>query len=322
MKDTVLYIVVPVYKDAEVIKLTCPMFLDQLFKMRDEELISDKSRILFVDDGSGDDSWDMIKQLTEQNSPYVKGICLSRNRGHQNAVTAGLLEVKDMCDVTITIDDDGQDDISAMTQMIKEYDNGCEIVYGVRQNRDTDTFMKRFTAQTYYKTLNALGADVIYNHADYRLVSSRALQEFANFKEVNLFLRGLFPMVGFKSTCVYYDRHERMAGKGHYSISKLFGLAFDGVTSLSVKPIKIITWFGFFVALVSFVLLIYTIIVHFVKNTPQGWASTSCIICFLSGMQMMSIGVIGEYIGKIYLETKQRPRYIISERCDAEDQKN
>ena len=218
MKDTVLYIVVPVYKDAEVIKVTCPLFLGQLFKMRDEGLISDNSRVLFVDDGSGDDSWDMIKQLTEQNAPYVKGICLSRNRGHQNAVTAGLLEVKDMCDVTITIDDDGQDDIGAMTQMIKEYDNGCEIVYGVRQNRDTDTFMKRFTAQTYYKTLNVLGADVIYNHADYRLVSSRALQEFANFKEVNLFLRGLFPMVGFKSTCVYYDRHERMAGKGHYSI--------------------------------------------------------------------------------------------------------
>ena len=321
MKDTVLYIVVPVYKDAEVIKVTCPLFLGQLFKMRDEGLISDKSRVLFVDDGSGDDSWDMIKQLTAENEPYVKGICLSRNRGHQNAVTAGLLEVKDMCDVTITIDDDGQDDIGAMTQMIKEYDNGCEIVYGVRQNRDTDSFMKRFTAQTYYKTLNVLGADVIYNHADYRLVSSRALQEFANFHEVNLFLRGLFPMVGFKSTCVYYDRHERMAGKGHYSVSKLFGLAFDGVTSLSVKPIKIITWFGFIVALISFVLLIYTLIVHFVQNTPQGWASTSCIICFLSGMQMMSIGVIGEYIGKIYLETKQRPRYIISDRC-GEDQKN
>lgn len=322
MKDTVLYIVVPVYKDAEVIKVTCPLFLGQLFKMRDEGLISDKSRVLFVDDGSGDDSWDMIKQLTAKNEPYVKGICLSRNRGHQNAVTAGLMEAKDHCDVTITIDDDGQDDIGAMTQMIKEYDNGCEIVYGVRQNRDTDSFMKRFTAQTYYKTLNVLGADVIYNHADYRLVSSRALQEFANFKEVNLFLRGLFPMVGFKSTCVYYDRHERMAGKGHYSISKLFTLAFDGVTSLSVKPIKIITWFGFIVAIVSFILLIYSIIVHFVQNTPQGWASTSCIICFLSGMQMVSIGVIGEYIGKIYLETKQRPRYIISDRCDPEDQKN
>lgn len=322
MKDTVLYIVVPVYKDAEVIKVTCPLFLGQLFKMRDEGLISDKSRVLFVDDGSGDDSWDMIKQLTAENEPYVKGICLSRNRGHQNAVTAGLMEAKDHCDVTITIDDDGQDDIGAMTQMIKEYDNGCEIVYGVRQNRDTDSFMKRFTAQTYYKTLNVLGADVIYNHADYRLVSSRALQDFANFKEVNLFLRGLFPMVGFKSTCVYYDRHERMAGKGHYSISKLFTLAFDGVTSLSVKPIKIITWFGFIVAIVSFILLIYSIIVHFVQNTPQGWASTSCIICFLSGMQMVSIGVIGEYIGKIYLETKQRPRYIISDRCDPEDQKN
>lgn len=322
MKDTVLYIVVPVYKDADVIKVTCPMFLDQLFKMRDEGLVSDKSRVLFVDDGSGDDSWDTIKELSEQNKPYVKGIALSRNRGHQNAVTAGLMEAKDHCDVTITIDDDGQDDIGAMTQMMKEYDNGCEIVYGVRQNRDTDSFMKRFTAQTYYKTLNVLGADVIYNHADYRLVSAKALQEFANFKEVNLFLRGLFPMVGFKSTCVYYDRHERMAGKGHYSISKLFTLAFDGVTSLSVKPIKIITWFGFFVALISFILLIYTIITHFVTDTPHGWASTSCIICFLSGMQMMSIGVIGEYIGKIYLETKHRPRYIISDRCDGEDQKN
>ena len=322
MKDTVLYIVVPVYKDAEVIKVTCPMFLDQLFKMRDEGLVSDGSRLLFVDDGSADDSWDTIKQLCDENKPYVKGICLSRNRGHQNAVTAGLMEAKDHCDVTITIDDDGQDDIGAMTNMIKEFDNGCEIVYGVRQNRDTDTFMKRFTAQTYYKTLNVLGADVIYNHADYRLVSSRALQEFANFKEVNLFLRGLFPLVGFKSTCVYYDRHERLAGKGHYSISKLFTLAFDGVTSLSVKPIKIITWFGFIVALISFVLLIYTLISHFFGSAPQGWASTSCIICFLSGIQMMSIGVIGEYIGKIYLETKQRPRYIISERYDAEDQKN
>ena len=321
MKDTVLYIVVPVYKDADVIKVTCPMFLDQLYKMRDEGLISGDSRLLFVDDGSGDDSWDTIKQLCDENKPFVKGIALSRNRGHQNAVTAGLMEAKDHCDVTITIDDDGQDDIGAMRDMLIEYDKGCEIVYGVRQNRDTDTFMKRFTAQTYYKTLNVLGADVIYNHADYRLVSSRALQEFANFHEVNLFLRGLFPMVGFKSTCVYYDRHERLAGKGHYSISKLFTLAFDGVTSLSVKPIKIITWFGFIVALISFIFFIYSIIVHFVENTPQGWASTSCIICFLSGMQMMSIGVIGEYIGKIYLETKQRPRYIISERY-GEDQKN
>ena len=321
MKDTVLYIVVPVYKDADVIKVTCPMFLDQLYKMRDEGLISGDSRLLFVDDGSGDDSWDTIKQLCDENKPFVKGIALSRNRGHQNAVTAGLMEAKDHCDVTITIDDDGQDDIGAMRDMLIEYDNGCEIVYGVRQNRDTDTFMKRFTAQTYYKTLNVLGADVIYNHADYRLVSSRALQEFANFHEVNLFLRGLFPMVGFKSTCVYYDRHERLAGKGHYSISKLFTLAFDGVTSLSVKPIKIITWFGFIVALISFIFFIYSIIVHFIENTPQGWASTSCIICFLSGMQMMSIGVIGEYIGKIYLETKQRPRYIISERY-GEDQKN
>ncbi len=322
MKDTVLYIVVPVYKDAEVIKVTCPLFLGQLFKMRDEGLISDKSRVLFVDDGSGDDSWDTIKQLCNDD-PHVKGICLSRNRGHQNAVVAGLMEAMPHCDITISIDDDGQDDVGAMTDMVREYDNGCEIVYGVRQNRDTDTFMKRFTAQTYYKTLNVLGADVIYNHADYRLVSSRALKEFANFHEVNLFLRGLFPMVGFKSTCVYYDRHERMAGKGHYSISKLFTLAFDGVTSLSVKPIKIITWFGFIVAVISFILLIYTIVSHFAMATPPGWASTACIISFLSGIQMVSIGVIGEYIGKIYLETKQRPRYIISDRAGSDqDQKN
>lgn len=320
MKDTVLYIVVPVYKDADVIKVTCPLFLNQLFKMRDEGLISDDSRILFVDDGSGDDSWDTIKMLVDKD-PHVKGICLSRNRGHQNAVVAGLMEAKDHCDVTITIDDDGQDDIGAMREMLIEYGKGCEIVYGVRKKRDTDTFMKRFTAQTYYKILNLLGADVIYNHADYRLVSSRALQEFENFHEVNLFLRGLFPMVGFKSACVYYDRHERMAGEGHYTISKMFGLAFDGVTSLSVKPIKIITWFGFVVAVLSFILLIYSIIVHFVQSTPQGWASTACLICFLSGMQMISIGVIGEYIGKIYLETKQRPRYIISERYE-QDQKN
>lgn len=320
MKDTVLYIVVPVYKDADVIKVTCPLFLNQLFKMRDEGLISDDSRILFVDDGSGDDSWDTIKMLVDKD-PHVKGICLSRNRGHQNAVVAGLMEAKDHCDVTITIDDDGQDDIGAMREMLIEYGKGCEIVYGVRKKRDTDTFMKRFTAQTYYKILNLLGADVIYNHADYRLVSSRALEEFENFHEVNLFLRGLFPMVGFKSACVYYDRHERMAGEGHYTISKMFGLAFDGVTSLSVKPIKIITWFGFVVAVLSFILLIYSVIVHFVKSTPQGWASTACLICFLSGMQMISIGVIGEYIGKIYLETKQRPRYIISERYE-QDQKN
>ena len=320
MKDTVLYIVVPVYKDADVIKVTCPLFLNQLFKMRDEGLISDDSRILFVDDGSGDDSWDTIKMLVDKD-PHVKGICLSRNRGHQNAVVAGLMEAKDHCDVTITIDDDGQDDIGAMREMLIEYGKGCEIVYGVRKKRDTDTFMKRFTAQTYYKILNLLGADVIYNHADYRLVSSRALEEFENFHEVNLFLRGLFPMVGFKSACVYYDRHERMAGEGHYTISKMFGLAFDGVTSLSVKPIKIITWFGFVVAVLSFILLIYSIIVHFVQSTPQGWASTACLICFLSGMQMISIGVIAEYIGKIYLETKQRPRYIISERYE-QDQKN
>lgn len=321
MKDTVLYIIVPVYKDADVIKVTEPMFLKQLCDMRDEGLISDESRILWVNDRAPDESWDVIKEFTKKDIHH-KGICLSRNRGHQNAVTAGLLEAMNLCDITITIDDDGQDDINAMREMVKEYDNGCDIVYGVRKNRDTDTFMKRFTAQSYYKLLEAMGAEVVYNHADYRLVSSKALHEFAKFKEVNIYLRGLFPLVGFKSTSVYYDRHERLEGKGHYSISKMLGLAFDGITSLSVKPIKIITGFGFVVAFISFIFLIYSIIVHFVESTPQGWASTACIICFLSGIQMISIGVIGEYIGKIYLETKARPRYIISERSEFEKEEN
>jgi len=321
MKDTILYIIIPVYKDSAVIKITEPMFLKQLCDMRDEGLISDKSRILWVNDNTPDESWDTIKEFTNKDIHH-KGLCLSRNRGHQNAVTAGLMEAKDLCDITITIDDDGQDDINAMREMVKAYDNGCDIVYGVRQNRDTDTFMKRFTAQTYYKVLESMGAEVVYNHADYRLVSSKALKEFQNFKEVNIYLRGLFPLVGFKSTSVYYDRHERLEGKSHYSISKMLGLAFDGITSLSVKPIKIITGFGFAVALVSFLFLIYSIIVHFVESTPQGWASTACIISFLSGIQLISIGVIGEYIGKIYMETKARPRYIIAERSEFKEEEN
>ena len=218
--------------------------------------------------------------------------------------------------ITISIDCDGQDDINAMDKMVDAYLDGCEIVYGVRAARDTDTFFKRFTAQSFYKLLNAMGAEVVYNHADYRLMSSRVLHEFAKFKEVNLYLRGMVPMVGFKSTCVAYDRHERIAGKSHYPLSKMLGLAFDGITSLSVKPIRLITLFGLLVSLISFIGIIWVLITALTGHSVAGWASNVCIVCFMGGIQSMFLGVIGEYIGKIYLETKARPRYIISERTE------
>ena len=224
------------------------------------------------------------------------------------------MEVKDACDITVTIDADGQDDINAIDAMVDAYLDGCEVVYGVRSSRETDTFFKRFTAQSFYRLLAGLGAEVIYNHADYRLISSRVLKEFANFHEVNLFLRGLVPLVGFKSTTVEYARHERLAGKSHYPLKKMLALAMDGVTSLSVKPLHLIMSFGIIVALISFVGCIWALVTALCGKSVAGWASMTCIICFVGGVQLISLGIIGEYIGKIYLETKQRPRYIISER--------
>lgn len=277
---------------------------------------------MFVNDGSKDDTWNIIQQFADQDEHYI-GIAQSRNRGHQNAVLAGLMEAKDMCDITISIDCDGQDDINAMDEMVKAYLEGCEIVYGVRSKRDTDTFFKRFTAESFYKLLNSMGAEVVFNHADYRLISSRALQELAKFKEVNIFLRGMVPLVGFKSTSVYYERSERAAGRSHYPLSKMLALAFDGITSLSIKPIKMIIGMGVVVAFISFIGIIWAVVEAILGKTVMGWASTTCIICFLSGVQLISVGVIGEYIGKIYMEVKQRPRYIISdrtwERHDSED---
>ena len=280
------------------------------------------AEIILVDDGSKDKTWEIIESLHELDPKFV-GVKLSRNRGHQNAVLAGLMEAKDMCDITISIDCDGQDDINAMDEMVKAYLEGCEIVYGVRSKRDTDTFFKRFTAESFYKLLNSMGAEVVFNHADYRLISSRALQELAKFKEVNIFLRGMVPLVGFKSTSVYYERSERAAGKSHYPLSKMLALAFDGITSLSIKPIKMIIGMGVVVAFISFIGIIWAVVEAILGKTVMGWASTTCIICFLSGVQLISVGVIGEYIGKIYMEVKQRPRYIISdrtwERHDSED---
>ena len=317
--DTRLYIVVPCYNEEKVLPITSKMFLEELNLLIGKGKISSDSRVLFVNDGSRDATWEMIRTLAKEEEHFI-GICQSRNRGHQNAVLAGLMEAKDVADITISIDCDGQDDIGAMEAMVDAYHDGCEIVYGVRSNRDTDTFFKRFTAQSFYKVLNKMGAEVVYNHADYRLVSSRVLQEFANFKEVNLYLRGMFPLVGFKSTSVYYERHERLAGESHYPLSKMLSLAFDGITSLSVKPISVITGLGLFVSVLSFIGVIWAIVSQVLGRTVPGWSSTVCIVCFMGGIQLISLGVLGEYIGKIYMEVKARPRYIISERTWEEDE--
>ena len=314
-----LFIIVPCYNEEEVLPVTAPLFLEKIQDLQNKGKISAGSRVLFVNDGSKDSTWQIIEKLAKENEVFL-GISQSRNRGHQNAVLAGLMEARDLCDITISIDADGQDDINAMDAMVDAYLDGCEVVYGVRSSRETDTFFKRFTAESFYKFLSLLGAEVVYNHADYRLISARVLKEFANFKEVNLFLRGLIPLVGFKSTTVEYARSERMAGKSHYPLKKMIGLAVDGITSLSVKPLQLIMSFGILVAGVSFVGCIWALITALCGKSVAGWASMTCIICFVSGVQLISLGIIGEYIGKIYLETKHRPRYIISERTYTSDE--
>ena len=314
-----LFIIVPCYNEEEVLPVTAPLFLEKIQDLQNKGKISAGSRVLFVNDGSKDSTWEIIEKLAKESEVFL-GISQSRNRGHQNAVLAGLMEARDLCDITISIDADGQDDINAMDAMVDAYLDGCEVVYGVRSSRETDTFFKRFTAESFYKFLSLLGAEVVYNHADYRLISARVLKEFANFKEVNLFLRGLIPLVGFKSTTVEYVRSERMAGKSHYPLKKMIGLAVDGITSLSVKPLQLIMSFGILVAGVSFIGCIWALITALCGKSVAGWASMTCIICFVSGVQLISLGIIGEYIGKIYLETKHRPRYIISERTYTSDE--
>ncbi|MBP3392002.1 MAG: glycosyltransferase family 2 protein [Clostridia bacterium] len=319
MKPT-LYIVIPCYNEEKVLPITAPLFLEQLTSMQSEGLISPESKIMFVNDGSKDNTWALIKQFATENPAYI-GISQSRNRGHQNAVLAGLMESKDRCDITISIDCDGQDDITVMTQMVQEYLSGSEVVYGVRSSRKTDTFFKRTTAEGFYKFLNAMGAEVVFNHADYRLISAKVLKEFANFKEVNLFLRGMVPLVGFKSSSVYYERKERFAGETHYPLKKMLALAIDGITSLSVKPLRMISSLGFFMSVVSILGLIWAIVAKILGFTEAGWASIVAAICLLSSIQLICLGIIGEYIGKIYMEVKERPRYIISERTEDHEQK-
>lgn len=313
MKKPVLYIVIPCYNEEAVLPVTAPMFRDKLRALIDAEKIDEHSRILFVNDGSKDRTWELVCDYARQDEHFL-GICQSRNRGHQNAVLAGLMEAMERCDITISIDCDGQDDLDAMDRMVDAYLDGCEVVYGVRYNRDSDTWFKRTTAQGFYKFMNFMGAEVVYNHADYRLVSAKALREFANFEEVNIFLRGLFPLVGFKCTSVYYERHERLAGESHYPLRKMLALALDGITSLSVKPITMISTLGLVVSMLGFIGIIWAIVNALIGNVVAGWASTICIVCFLGGIQLLSLGIIGQYVGKTYLETKHRPRYIISER--------
>lgn len=323
MKDnqTILYIIIPCYNEEKVLPVTSEMFLQELQILISKGKISDASRILFVNDGSKDETWSIICGLAESDKHYM-GISQSRNRGHQNAVLAGLMEVKDKADITISIDCDGQDDIATMEDMVDAYHDGAEVVYGVRNDRSTDSFFKRFTAQSFYKVLSAMGVETVYNHADYRLISSRVLQEFSKFEEVNLFLRGMIPLVGFKSTSVYYKRHERIAGESHYPFRKMMGLAFDGITSLSTRPLTMIMAIGIIVSVLSFVGAIWAVVAQFLGRTVAGWASTTCIVCFIGGVQLICLGVIGQYIGKIYMEVKHRPRYIISERIGIDYIKN
>ena len=313
MSEPILWIIVPCYNEEAVLPITAPLFLQKLSGLIAEKKVSKDSRILFVNDGSKDKTWEIICGLARGDEHFL-GIAQSRNRGHQNALLAGLMEAKDRCDITITIDCDGQDDMNAMDAMVEEYRKGCDIVYGVRSSRKSDSFFKRSTARSFYRLMSKMGVEMVYDHADYRLVSAKVLQHFADFREVNIFLRGMFPLVGFKSGCVYYERHERMAGESHYPLKKMIAFAIEGITSLSVKPLTLIVVFGLITCLLGFIGIIWAIVEVLLGNAVTGWASTVCIILFLGGVQLLSIGVIGQYVGKIYLETKQRPRFIISER--------
>ncbi len=307
-----VYIVIPCYNEEAVLHETSKQLLNLFDKMLADNLIDENSKIVFVDDGSKDKTWEIIRSLSDEHDS-IRGIKLAKNAGHQNALLAGLMTVKDECDCAISIDADLQDDINVIPEFIKNFQNGCDVVYGVRSKRDTDTFFKRNTALAFYKIMNLLGVNVVYNHADYRLMSKRALQALSEFSEVNLFLRGLVPLVGYKSTQVYYERNERFAGESKYPLKKMLSFAFDGITSFSITPIRCITGLGAIVVFLAILAAIYVFISKFCGNASMGWSSLMVSIWFLGGVQLLSIGLIGEYIGKIYKETKRRPRFIIEE---------
>lgn len=309
-KNQILYLVIPCYNEQEVLPETSRRLKEKMESLMDRNMISRDSKIMFVNDGSKDRTWEMIEELHDQD-PLYQGVKLSRNRGHQNALLGGLMTAKECADMVISLDADLQDDIDVIDQFVEKYYEGCDIVYGVRSARTTDTFFKRFTAEGFYKIINLMGGEVVFNHADYRLMSKRALNELANYKEVNLFLRGIVPMIGFKTDVVTYERHERLAGESKYPLKKMLALAVDGITSLSIKPIRFIVFLGFMIFMCSILMLIYSLVQHFLGNTSIGWTSLIVSIWAIGGLQLLAIGVIGEYIGKIYLETKERPRYII-----------
>jgi glycosyltransferase involved in cell wall biosynthesis len=311
MKE-ILYIVIPCYNEEAVLPETEKRLTVKLQKMMDKGLISEKSRMVFVDDGSKDRTWTLISEMYEKN-PYVLGIKSSKNRGHQNTLLEGLMTVKEDCDMAVSMDADLQDDIEVLDQFVEKHYEGCDIVYGVRSARKTDTWFKRTTAEGFYKLMEQMGVNIVYNHADYRLMSRRALNELENFKEVNLFLRGIVPMIGFKTDVVTYERSERFAGESKYPLRKMIAFALDGITSLSIKPIRLITGMGFLLFFVSVILLIYYAIGYFLGKTIHGWATLVISIWGIGGLQLLAIGIVGEYIGKIYLETKARPRYIVEE---------
>ncbi len=307
-----LYVVIPCYNEEEVLPETSKQLKSKMEDLIAKGKIAPDSKVCFVNDGSKDDTWNMIRELHEENKLF-SGINLSRNRGHQNALLAGLSTVTDLADMVISMDADLQDDINAMDEMIDKYLAGCDVVYGVRSSRQKDTFFKKITAQSFYKLMNSMGASTVYNHADYRLLSRRVLEALKGYKEVNLFLRGIVPLIGFKSDVVYYERGERFAGESKYPLSKMLAFAVEGITSLSVKPIRFITGLGFFIFLFSIVILIYSLIRHYTGETIQGWTTLMVSIWAIGGLILLSLGVVGEYVGKIYLETKARPRFIVEE---------
>lgn len=318
MSKNVLYVVVPCYNEEEVLKETSKRLKEKLKNLIKEKKISDKSKVMYVNDGSKDRTWEIIKETNKKDKMFT-GISLSRNRGHQNALLAGLMTAKNYADVVISMDADLQDDINAIDEMIDKYDKGNDIVYAVRSSRKKDTWFKKTTAQGFYKFMRFMGVDVVYNHADYRLTSKRVLEAFEDYKEVNLFLRGMFPLVGYKSDVVYYERKERFAGESKYPLKKMLNFAWDGITSFSVRPIRLILNLGIIMFIVSLLVLIYSLVVKLLGRTVDGWTFIVCSIWLVSGVQMLSLGIIGEYIGKVYSETKRRPRYIVMENLNDED---
>ena len=311
-ENPVVYFVIPCYNEEEVLPETVKRLTEKLAQMQKDGLAGEGSRMLLVDDGSKDKTWELISAYHKEN-PVVEGVKLAHNRGHQNALLCGLMTAKDRCDCAISLDADLQDDTDVLDEFVRKYLDGCDVVYGVRNKRDTDTWFKRTTAEGYYKVLKALGVDIVFNHADYRLMSKRALEGLSEYKEVNLFLRGIVPLIGYRSDYVYYDRHERFAGESKYPLKKMIALALDGITSFSVKPLKLISNLGIIISILSVFGLLYALISYFAGWAVSGWTAIVCSIWLLGGLQMLCLGVVGTYIGKIYSEVKARPRYRVEE---------